>query len=117
MLAYCYQRQGLLDQAITYCKRSLEKNANNPSAWIIMGTTFLMKNDTENALIAFENAKKYAPDQIDGYHGIALTYYTQKKYSESLTVINEFEKLRSKNSSIRDRKKMKKLKSIMVTNE
>ena len=117
MLAYCYQRQGQLNQAISYCKMSLEKNAKNPSAWIIMGTTLLMKNDTQNALSAFENAKKYAPDQIDGYHGIALTYYIQKKYDEAVTIINDFEKLGSKNTNIRDIKKMKKLKSNILANE
>ena len=114
MLGYCYQRQGNLDQSIYYCNKSISINSNNPSAWTIKGTTLLMQHDSINAMVSFENAKKYASDKMEGY-GIALTYYRQKNYQAALAVIGEFEQISNKSNLRRDIKKMEKLKTKMTT--
>ncbi len=113
MLAFCYQRTGELGKAISYADSSISYNSSSPSAWIIKGTTLLMQNDLVNGEICFKKAIESAPDKLDGYYGLALTYYNQKRHKESLDIILKFESLGIKPTVIRDGKKMNKLKEFV----
>jgi len=114
MLAFCNQRQADYQLAIENCDKSLKLNENNPSAWVVKGTTLLLLKDTINALYCFENVKKYAPNQIDGYYGISLIYFYQNKVKESLLTIEQFESNSNSTALSRDQKKMKNLKKKLV---
>jgi Tfp pilus assembly protein PilF len=114
MLAFCYQRTGELSKAISYADSSIYYNSSSPSAWIIKGTTLLMQNDLVNAEICFKKTIESAPDKLDGYYGLALTYYIQKRQKESLEIISKFESLGIKPTVIRDGKKMNKLKELLT---
>lgn len=114
MLAFCNQRQSNYQEAIENCDRSIKLNGNNPSAWTIKGTTLLLLKDTVNATGCFENAKKYAPNQIDGYYGLALILFYQNKHKDALELIEQFENNSNATALPRDKKKMKKLKERMM---
>lgn len=114
MLAFCYQRTGDLSKAISYADSSISHNPSSPSAWIIKGTTLLMQNDLVNAEICFKRTIESAPEKLDGYYGLALTYHNQKRYKESLEIISMFESLGIKPTVIRDGKKMNKLKELVT---
>jgi tetratricopeptide (TPR) repeat protein len=114
MLAFCYQRTGKLNEAIAYADSSIMYNSSSPSAWIIKGTTLLMLNDTINSEICFKKAIESAPDKLDGYYGLALTYYTKKGLKESHAIITKFESLKIKPTVIRDGKKMNKLMGLLT---
>jgi len=114
MLSFCYQRLGKLKEAISFADSSIMHNSSSPSAWIIKGTTLLMLNDSINSEVCFKRAIESAPDKLDGYYGLALTYYNQKRLKESLEVITKFESLGIKPTVIRDGKKMSKLKGLVT---
>lgn len=114
MIAYCNQKLQNYEEAIINCDKSIRLNGQNPSAWVIKGNTLLLLNDTANAVICFENAKKYAPDQIDGYYGSALVLFYQNKPQEALAVINEYEFNSGAKAVSADKRKMKKLKEKLV---
>jgi Tfp pilus assembly protein PilF len=114
MLAFCYQRTGELSKSISYADSSISYNSSSPSAWIVKGTTLLMQSDLANAEICFKKAIESAPDKLDGYYGLALTYYNQKRHEESLDIILKFESLGIKPTVTRDEKKMNKLKTLVT---
>ena len=114
MLAFCYQRTGELEKAISYADSSIFFNSTSLSAWIIKGTTLLMKNDLQKGENCFRKAIEIAPDILDGYYGLALSYYKQNRLSESLETILKFESLGITPTEIRDGKKMKKLKKLLT---
>ncbi|HYC87300.1 MAG TPA: tetratricopeptide repeat protein [Chryseosolibacter sp.] len=113
MLAYCYQRQEQLSQAFEYCERALACDPQSASAWIVKGTTFLMSGDSVASEGCFRNAIKFAPTKLDGYYGLALSYYRQAKRKECLDVILESESAGAAAASPRDKKKMNKLKELI----
>lgn len=116
MMAFCNQKQSNYQEAIVNCDKSIKLNEENPSAWVIKGTTLLLLNDTVNAGICFENAIKYAPDQIDGYYGSALVLLYQNRLREALAVIKEFENKPDAKAKFRDEKKLKQLKGKLTVN-
>lgn len=117
LIGFCHQEQGEYQKSIVACDKSIKLNPKNPSAWTIKGNTLLYKQDTANALIAFEKARQYAPEKIDGYFGIALIMYWRKKYDKALQTIKDFESKGDRSNLKRDIRKMNKLKSQMILNE
>jgi tetratricopeptide (TPR) repeat protein len=113
MLAFCHQRIGKLNEAILYADSAIMKELKSPSAWIIKGTTSLMLNDFAASELCFKNSIENAPDKLDGYYGLALTYYRQQKQLEAREIINEFEARGIKSTAVRDAKKMNKLKELV----
>jgi Tfp pilus assembly protein PilF len=114
MLAFCYQRTGKLKEAILYADSSIMYNSTSPSAWIIKGTTLLMLQDLTNSEDCFKKVIESDPNKYDGYYGLALTYYYQKRIKESNETINKIESIGIIPTVIRERKKIEKLKTLVT---
>ncbi len=113
MLAFCYQQTGKLPESIAYADSAIAGNPSSPSAWIIKGTSLLMSGDSVHSEECFKKAIEGAPDKLDGYYGLALTYFRQKRMQESAEVIARFEALGTKPTVNRDGKKLGRLKELV----
>jgi len=82
--------KGLLDQAITYLKKSIEKNPNNESSLNLLALCYLKKNETQAAVDAYQKlmgvyAKKPNYNTKKGYTilNLARAYYQGKNFDDA----------------------------------
>lgn len=82
--------KNLIDQAITFLKLSVEKNPNNESALNMLALSYLKKNDTENAINAYNKllslySKKANNNSKKGYTtlNLARAHFQAKSFEDA----------------------------------
>ena len=93
--------KNLLDQAIDYLKKSIASNPNSESSLNLLALSYLKKNDTENAIDAYNKllllySQKSNSNTKKGftYLNLARAYFQAKKFEEA----SEFYRLISKDN-------------------
>lgn len=75
-LANLMQDAQIYDQAITYYRKYLEKNAKNPDARVDMAVCFFQKGDSKTAIDEIENALKDNPRHQQAYFNLGIITLT-----------------------------------------
>ncbi|PIU44524.1 MAG: hypothetical protein COS95_08570 [Ignavibacteriales bacterium CG07_land_8_20_14_0_80_59_12] len=75
-LANLMQDAQMYDQAITYYRKYLEKNAKNPDARVDMAVCFFQKGDSKTAIDEIENALKDNPRHQQAYFNLGIITLT-----------------------------------------
>ena len=114
LIAYCYQKNGELDNAINACDKALEIAPNSPSALIVKANTKYLKGEILNAIELFIKSKELLPDKIDGYYGLALMLHYDNKNEDALKILAEMEVYGVKTINIKDNRKINNLKKKLI---
>ncbi|HCH25253.1 MAG TPA: c-type cytochrome biogenesis protein CcmI, partial [Oceanospirillaceae bacterium] len=85
------QNAETMAQLLTDLEEHLQVNPNNPEGWFILANSYMQDNQTEQGLVAFEQAKNYAPmgspqrAAILGQYAQAL-FFVDSLFSERVNV-------------------------------
>jgi tetratricopeptide (TPR) repeat protein len=86
---YCF---GLYDDAIRQYKKALLLNRADSDIWVSLGNSFEAKKEINNAIAAFREAVKIAPEDRAANFNLGMAFVISKDYSSAVLY---FEKVRS----------------------
>ncbi|HVZ79619.1 MAG TPA: tetratricopeptide repeat protein [bacterium] len=89
-LADNYRKSGQLDEALSICKRGLEKHPNYTSARVVLGRVFQDQGKTDEAQTEFKKVLDSDPENIQA-HSLLGSLFIQK--GEHQAAIEEFQKV------------------------
>jgi tetratricopeptide (TPR) repeat protein len=81
------------DKAVELSRTALQKTPNNPQLWTLQGIAFASKGDNKQALAAFQQALKIAPNNIAALAGAAQIQY-QAGNQSAVPLLNRLLQLR-----------------------
>jgi tetratricopeptide (TPR) repeat protein len=81
------------DKAVELARAALQQTPNNPQLWTLQGIAFASKGDNKQALTAFQQALKIAPNNIAALAGAAQLEYQAGKES-AVPLLNRLLQLR-----------------------
>jgi tetratricopeptide (TPR) repeat protein len=81
------------DKAVELSRMALRKTPNNPQLWTLQGIAFASKGDNRQALTAFQQALKIAPNNIAALAGAAQIHY-QAGNQSAVPLLNRLLQLR-----------------------
>jgi len=83
-LAFCYEQQAHVHDAIATYNRILKLDPYAPEAWFNLGQIYFSANDNKNALIAYEYALTIRPDDSLTVMQKAHTHFQLQQYKEAI---------------------------------
>lgn len=89
-------RAGDFDKAIELSKSALKQSPNNAQLWTLQGIAFSKKSDNKDALVAFQQALKFSPDNIPALEGAAQIEY-QAGNNAAIPTLNHLLQLKPDN--------------------
>jgi tetratricopeptide (TPR) repeat protein len=81
------------DKAVELCRAALQTSPNNPQLWTLQGIALASKGNSKEALTAFQEALKIAPNNIAALAGAAQIEYQAGKQS-AVPLLNRLLQLR-----------------------
>ena len=93
MLAYAYNVKGNEDKEIEYFIKAAEADTSDELVRQKLGNIFFSKDDNENAVIWFEEAKIVNPENIDNYNNLGIVYSAMDNKEKALENYEEVVKL------------------------
>ena len=89
-LAMLFFRKGCLEKSMTWFRKALELNKQNPEFYVNTGAVYLLEGNYEEAKVEFKKALELNSDFIAAHRGLALCY---DKEEQVAMAILEYEKL------------------------
>jgi tetratricopeptide (TPR) repeat protein len=86
-------RAGDFDKAVDLTRAALKQSPNNAQLWTLQGIAFTRKNDSKQALTAFQQALKIAPNNIAALAGAAQIEY-ESNNKAAVPLLNHMLELR-----------------------
>jgi tetratricopeptide (TPR) repeat protein len=83
IVASIYERLGELDKAIVQYRQALRFDYTNPAIHLGLGSAYLKKDNTAQAIEELNLAVKFNPDAVEPHAILALLYFSQSKLSEA----------------------------------
>jgi tetratricopeptide (TPR) repeat protein len=81
------------DKAVELSRSALQREPNNPQLWTLQGIAFASKGDNQQALAAFQQGLKIAPNNIAALAGAAQIHY-QAGSQRAVPLLNRLLQLR-----------------------
>jgi tetratricopeptide (TPR) repeat protein len=81
------------DSAIVVYKEAIKANCSDSITWLHIGDCYMLKQDTSNAITAFENDVKQYPKYIDGWNKLGNFCGLHKDFKRSNEAFLEITKL------------------------
>lgn len=78
-MAQFYVQQKRYEQAIEQCQKALQLNTNLAEVHFLLGSVYLLKDDTDNAIKAYEAGLKIRPDAAVAANDLAYLYAQRKE--------------------------------------
>jgi len=90
MLGYVHSMSGEFDQALAEVDRAVALNPSDSFPLRARGLALLFLGRTDEAIATLEMARRFDPgyDSADASLGLALAYYTTKRYPEALAAVD-----------------------------
>ncbi len=83
-----YRILGKPEKAIELARKSNEIN-ENPSACVTIGNAYILLEQSDTAIDAFDKAISLEPGAIDGYYGKAQGLYHLEKFSDAISTLED----------------------------
>ena len=88
LLGTCYLYRSEYDLAISELKRAIALNPNSSHGYYTLGWGLLYSGPTEEAIKAFETARRLDPDRKNNFL-LGLGYYLRRRYDDAVRVLKQ----------------------------
>jgi tetratricopeptide (TPR) repeat protein len=122
-LGQLYYRDQQWDEAIPQFQAVVNADSSQQIAWVSLAEAYLHKNDSKNALVAYEKASAQAPDNLD--YRLKMAYIHEKLNNDpgqalsvyrQISFLMETRRIRSENPGL-IRERIKTLEASLMKSE